>query len=113
MITFFKNWCEEIIISSFIVSILEMLVPEGNIKKYIKVVTGVYIIFVILSPVLTSFNNKKLEEEISNIIDSACKESKSIEETKIDESYEILNTISSNLKNKEEMYAGEIQEEEN
>lgn len=71
MVKFFRSWCEEIILSSFIVSILEMIVPEGSIKKYIKVVTGVYIIFVILSPILLNLNKINLEAEIENLLDSS------------------------------------------
>ena len=39
MVTFFRTWCEELVLSSFVVSILELLVPEGKMKKYIRVVT--------------------------------------------------------------------------
>ena len=50
MISFLKNWIEQIVISVIIVSIFELLIPNGKIKKYIKVVLGIYIIFCIISP---------------------------------------------------------------
>lgn len=80
MIKFFRSWCEELILSSFIVSILEMLIPEGSMKKYIKVVTGVYMIFVIISPILLSFNNLDLELEIDRILDSSVSETSNTKE---------------------------------
>lgn len=52
MIEFLRSWCEQIMICVFISIIIEMLVPTGNIKKYVKACTGVYIIFVILNPIL-------------------------------------------------------------
>lgn len=108
MIKFFRNWCEQLILSSFIIAILEMIVPEGSIKKYIRVVTGVYMIFVILNPILLNLNKVDLEQEISNILEVSGTEFS--EEKELEESYEILNTISDNLKLKEEGNAREIQE---
>ena len=108
MIKFFRNWCEEIILSSFIIAILEMIVPEGSIKKYIRVVTGVYMIFVILNPIILNLNKVDFKQEISNILEISGTEFN--EEKGLYESYEILNTISDNLKMKEEGNAGEIQE---
>lgn len=67
MIRFFREWCVDLILSSFIVSILEMLVPEGKIKKYIRVVTGVYMIFVILNPILLKLDKVNVEQELNNI----------------------------------------------
>ena len=108
MIKFFRTWCEEIIICSFIVSIIEMLVPENKIKKYIRVVTGVYMIFVILSPILLKFNNTDLEKEISNILEVSSPEFN--EESELQKGFEILNTISENIEVKENENVREIQE---
>lgn len=108
MIKFFRTWCEEIIICSFIVSIIEMLVPENKIKKYIRVVTGVYLIFVILSPILLKFNNTDLEKEISNILEVSSPEFN--EESELQKGFEILNTISENIEVKENENVREIQE---
>ena len=48
MILKIKSWCEGIIVAIIISIIIEMLVPDGNNKKYVKVVIGIYIIFVTL-----------------------------------------------------------------
>ena len=50
MIKFFRSWCEGIIVAVIISLIIETLLPEGNIKKYVKVIVGVFIIYTILSP---------------------------------------------------------------
>ena len=52
MINLVKNWCEGIIIAVIISVIIELLVPEGNNKKYVKIVIGIYLIFVIINPIL-------------------------------------------------------------
>ncbi len=108
MVKFFRIWCEELIISSFIVSIIEMLVPEGNTKKYIKVITGIYMIFVILSPILLKINNNNLEQEINKALEVSA--SNFDEEEELEKSFEILNAISENVKTKEEKNVREVQE---
>ena len=107
MIKFFRNWCEELILSSFIIVIIEMLVPDGNIKKYIRVVTGVYMIFVILNPILMNTNNKELENRITNILKVSTSEFN--EEEEINKSMKILNEISRNIEEEEANDAREIQ----
>ena len=52
MILAIKNWCEGIIIAIIISIIVELLLPNGNNRKYVKVVSGIYIMFVILNPLL-------------------------------------------------------------
>ena len=62
-----SNWAEAIIIAVIIGTIIEMLLPEGSSKKYIKVVVGVYILFTIISPVITKFSGKNLQ--VSDVLD--------------------------------------------
>ena len=50
MINFFSNWIEGIAIAVIISTIFEMLLPNGNIKKYVKMILGIYIIFCIIAP---------------------------------------------------------------
>lgn len=67
MINWISNWAEAIIIAVIIATIIEMILPEGNSKKYIKVVIGVYILFTIISPVISNFTSNTLA--VSNILD--------------------------------------------
>lgn len=50
MIKYISSWAEQIIIAVIIVTILEMILPKGNSKKYIKTIIGVYILYTIISP---------------------------------------------------------------
>jgi len=62
-----SNWAEAIIIAVIIGTIIEMILPEGSSKKYIKVVVGVYILFTIISPIITSLSGKTLQ--VSDVLD--------------------------------------------
>lgn len=67
MIEFMRTWCEEIIVSVIVAIIIEMFVPQGNIKKYVRVVIGIYIMFVILNPIVSNVDKIKIESiEVSN-----------------------------------------------
>ena len=44
-----------------------MLLPEGNSKKYIKVVIGIYVLFTIVSPLVTKFTGKEIE--VSDVLE--------------------------------------------
>lgn len=50
MIDNLSNWTGELVVALIIVTIIEMFLPENKIKKYVKIVIGVYIIFCIISP---------------------------------------------------------------
>lgn len=59
MIEFFNSWIQGIIVAVIIATIIEMLLPNGNNKKYIRVVIGIYIVFTIISPVIQNFFQKE------------------------------------------------------
>lgn len=67
MIEWITSWAQGIIIAVIIATIIEMIVPNGNCKKYIKVVIGVYILFSIISPVISKITGKNfnLSEEFN------------------------------------------------
>lgn len=56
MILEIKSWCEGIIVAIILCIIIESLIPEGNNKKYIKVIIGIYIMYVSLNPLLNLLN---------------------------------------------------------
>ena len=72
MISFLSNWTEQITIAVIVVSIFELILPNGNIKKYIKVVLGIYIVFSIISPFVDSkalydIENAKIDTFLDNL----------------------------------------------
>lgn len=61
MINFLKNWASQIIVALIIATIFEMILPNGNNKKYIKMIIGLYVLFTIIQPVLTKITGNNLE----------------------------------------------------
>jgi stage III sporulation protein AF len=51
MISKINAWAQSIIIAVMISIIIEMLLPNGSNKKYVKVISGLYILYIIVSPI--------------------------------------------------------------
>ena len=64
---FMSSWAEQIVLAVIIATIIEMILPNGSCKKYIKVVIGVYILFSIISPVISKITGKgfNISEELN------------------------------------------------
>ena len=76
MIEVLSSWAKGIGVTIVIISIFEMILPNNNSKKYIRMVLGVYLIFNIISPLVTNkevFNidNIDLEEVATTTTSSA------------------------------------------
>ena len=56
MIEFFSSWAKGIGVTVVIISIIEMLLPNNNSRKYIRMVLGIYLIFNIVSPLIKNKN---------------------------------------------------------
>lgn len=90
MIEFLSNWIEQITISVLIISILEMILPEGNLKKYIKVVLGIYIVFCIISPFVNKnklFDIKNIDDYLENTLNNSTNQDKTAMDSRIEELY--------------------------
>ena len=74
MIEFLRNWVEQIAITIIIVSIFELILPDGKLKKYIKIILGVYVVFCIISPFVDNslYSFDKLDEiDLSDYVEHA------------------------------------------
>ncbi len=58
-------WAQQIIVAVIVATIIEMILPKGNNKKYIKTVIGVYILFTIILPVLANSFSENLQVNLS------------------------------------------------
>ena len=67
MVAFFSSWAQGIIVAVIVATIVELLLPNGSSKKYVKVVVGIYILFSIISPVVNKFANQDINAEIFNL----------------------------------------------
>ena len=62
--TFISSWTQGIIVSVIIATIIEMLLPKNGNGKYVKVVIGVFVLFSIVSPIISKIrgdNNDVIE----------------------------------------------------
>ena len=50
MIENLNTWIQSLVIAIAITTIVEMLLPNGNNKKYVKIVCSIYILYTILMP---------------------------------------------------------------
>lgn len=91
MISWISGWAQGIIVAVIIGTIIEMILPDGNSKKYVKIVIGVYVLFTIISPVISKITGKTIQ--VSDILEL----NKYIEESENDsKSYSTLNEDNSN-----------------
>lgn len=103
MIQAISSWAEQIVVAVVIGTIIEMILPGGNNKKYIKTVIGVYILFTIISPVIGKISG----QDLNNI---SLEYEKYFNDTK---SYEVLSKdlISTNDANVETIYTSKLKED--
>ncbi|WZL71447.1 stage III sporulation protein AF [Clostridiaceae bacterium 35-E11] len=65
MISFLRSWILNITTVIVFVTILELLLPNSAMKKYIKMIVGLLVMLVILNPILELINGKaNVEYEI-------------------------------------------------
>lgn len=104
MIKFINSWAQGIILAVIIATIIEIIIPEGNNKKYVKTVIGLYILFTITYPLITKLSNDKFN--FNSVIDNVTKEVSKYEDstnsietnTYIEETYK--NKLIEDIKNK-------------
>lgn len=73
MVEFLSNWAGQIVVALIVGSLLEMLVPKGKNKKYVKMLIGIYIIFCMVSP-FTKMNESFSVDNIDETVDKYIKQ---------------------------------------
>jgi stage III sporulation protein AF len=85
---FLKEWITNIILFILLATVIDMLLPNSNLQKYVKVVIGLLLISIILSPImklfssdfestlssLTNYQNPAQSKNMENLIESQKKE---------------------------------------
>ena len=65
-----KLWCENLILSVIAILLIELLIPESmENKKYIKVISGIFLMFMVLNPfieILDGKRSRKNEETLNS-----------------------------------------------
>ena len=71
MIEILNNWAKDLALSIILISFLEMLLPNNNTKKYVKFIMGIFILFVIISPLIKNSNAINLNElDLNTLVDN-------------------------------------------
>ena len=76
MIKFINSWAQGIILAVIIATIIEIILPEGKNKKYVKTVIGIYILFTIIYPLI----NKLTKTNINILIENTTKQMSTYQE---------------------------------
>ena len=65
MIEFLVSWAEQLIIALIIIIMLEMIIPNSSYRKYIKIILGIFILYVIFNPLMKNkINDFNIEQEL-------------------------------------------------
>lgn len=60
---FLSSWAQGIILAVIVATIIEIILPKGNNKKYVKTIIGIYILFVIVYPLISKITNNKIDAQ--------------------------------------------------
>ena len=91
--SFLTEWIMNIVVFILLAMIVDMLLPNSNMKKYTKMVTGLLLIAIIITPlikvfskdfdqVLTSFSSERAvdNKKLENLIESKKKEIQAVQD---------------------------------
>lgn len=85
MISLISLWVKNLSLAIIVVSILEMLLPNNKIKKYIKVIMGIYILFTIIQPFIENGKSISLSEiNFNTYIENTKENAEKIDQTSLD-----------------------------
>ena len=110
MIKFFSSWSEQTIVAIIVSSIIEMILPDNKNKKYIKMVIGIYVLFIIISPIVNKNdlfnlkNNLNFESYAVTDRESSIIEKEEVNQESMDERLQELyiKELENNIKTKAE-----------
>ncbi len=75
MLESIKMWLVTILISAFIVNIVDMLLPKSKLKPYINMVINFLFVFMVLTPIISFFSGgRSLEDTILSSMNKYNKE---------------------------------------
>ena len=103
MINAMSSWAKSIILAVIVSTIIQMILPEGNNKKYIKTVIGLYILFTIISPIISKISGGNSTIEVSKYenyfnVESTTTASANVIDKNLDNTY--TSSIKADIKNR-------------
>ncbi|MDD2446798.1 MAG: stage III sporulation protein AF [Tissierellia bacterium] len=65
---FISNWIKSLVVLMIIISIVDMVMPKGNMKRYVNFIVGLIIVFSIINPFARLTNsNLSFEQEVNSL----------------------------------------------
>lgn len=103
MINAMSTWAKSIILAVIVSTIIQMILPEGNNKKYIKTVIGLYILFTIISPIISKISGGNATIDVSKYenyfnVESTTTASANVIDKNLDNTY--TSSIKADIKNR-------------
>lgn len=103
MINAMSTWAKSIILAVIVSTIIQMILPEGNNKKYIKTVIGLYILFTIISPIISKISGGNFTIDVSKYenyfnVESTTTASANVIDKNLDNTY--TSSIKADIKNR-------------
>lgn len=103
MINAMSSWAKSIILAVIVSTIIQMILPEGNNKKYIKTVIGLYILFTIISPIISKISGGNSTIDVSKYenyfnVESTTTASANVIDKNLDNTY--TSSIKADIKNR-------------
>lgn len=103
MINAMSTWAKSIILAVIVSTIIQMIFPEGNNKKYIKTVIGLYILFTIISPIISKISGGNSTIDVSKYenyfnVESTTTASANVIDKNLDNTY--TSSIKADIKNR-------------
>ncbi len=102
MLGLLRSWVLNIVSIVIFITFLEILLPNGSVKKYIKMIVGLLVMVVILSPLLDLVNGEvKIENEIFKTTSQLDQKSfaLSIDQLETKQNQQMINQYKSKIEN--------------
>lgn len=68
MIDLFRNWISVLLCLGIFVTIIRLVIPKNNLRKYIYSLIGIITIIALVSPLMDIFKNNDMQDSIKSVL---------------------------------------------
>lgn len=68
MIDLFRNWISVLLCLGIFVTIIRLVIPKNNLRKYIYSLIGIITIIALVSPLIDIFKNNDMQDSIKSVL---------------------------------------------
>ncbi|MDD3303732.1 MAG: stage III sporulation protein AF [Clostridia bacterium] len=68
MVDLFKNWISVLLCLGIFITIIKLVIPKNNLRKYIYSLIGIITIIALISPVINIFKNGDMQESLKTVL---------------------------------------------